>query len=163
MKGIPKSSALTLHFEMNTGGNVKALALDFMTPHLDHLKGRIRVDFPFLYHRYKDDPLGGFALYCPTDSRDEDDTLLHMWGEMDLPHPSVRREWNYTTAKNWMRKWLVEFSDQSRMMLEAESLEDLYEGSKYAEAAGLKGIYLMPWVWRGAYWPSDMPNDGINT
>ncbi|MDF7827122.1 hypothetical protein P4B35_24070, partial [Pontiellaceae bacterium B12227] len=21
----------------------------------------------------------------------------------------------------------------------------------------------MPWVWRGAYWPSDMPNDGINT
>ncbi|VGO17688.1 hypothetical protein PDESU_06290 [Pontiella desulfatans] len=162
LKGIPKSSALTLHFEMNAGGNVKALALDFMTPHLDHLKGRIQVDWPFLYHRYKDDPLGGFALYCPTDKTDEDDTLLHMWGELDLPHPAVNGEWDYAAAKKWMKQWLAEFSDQSRMMFEAESLEDLYEGSKYAEAAGLKGIYLMPWVWRGSYWPTDMTNDGIN-
>ena len=162
LKGIPKSSALTLHFEMNTGGNVKALALDFMTPHLDHLKGRIKVDWPFLYHRYKDDPLGGFALYCPTDDADEDDTLLHMWGELDLAHPAVKGEWDYAAAKQWLKEWQTEFSDQSRMMFEAESLEDLYEGSKYAEAAGLKGIYLMPWIWRGDYWPTDMTNDGIN-
>lgn len=162
LKGIPQSSALTLHFEMNATGNVKALALDFMVPHLDRLKGRILVNFPFLYHRYADDPLGGFALYCPTDAYDEDDTLLHMWGELDLTHPDIDGEWNYEAAQKWMRQWLDEFSDQSRMMFEADSLEDLYEGSKYAEAAGLKGIYLMPWIWRGDYWPNDTTNEGIN-
>lgn len=162
LKGIPESSALTLHFEMNTTGNVKALALDFMVPHLDHLKGRIQVNFPFLYHRYPGDPLGGFALYCPENPFDEDEALLKMWGELDLPHPDIEGEWNVEVARKWMMVWLAEYSDQSRMMFEADSLEDLYAGAKYAEAAGLKGIYLMPWIWRGDYWPTDTTNDGIN-
>ena len=159
--GIPTTGLYALRFELNASDAVVAMPLDYMT--VDGGRpGQVRIRWPFLWNRDKSNPLGGFALYTRTGDADEDETILRIWVQEHLPHPKVDGEWDIETARRWVANWVGTFADRGRMTVEAESVADLVEAAGHARKAGIPGLYIMPWVWRGEYWPQKSTNAGIN-
>ena len=172
LKAVSVANDLSLHFRMNLkkaapakgkqdGSVAIILPLDYMTDAVDNGNGR--VDWNHLSHRHPENPLGGFALFCPTSAEDSDETVLQIWVGENLPHPKVEGEWNLEAARKWVQAWGKNFADESRLWLDASSLEELYEGARYAEMADVKEIYLFTNVWRGEpFWPEHKINWNIN-
>ncbi len=153
LKGFPTDSGFVLAFDMKVDPSVKVFATDYMTDEMNHRNG-VSVEWNYLWNRNKANPLGSFALYHAPDEDAEDDILLQIWADEGLPHPKVRGEWTHQRAREWVAQWQKMFEDQSQFILEAENLEDLYKGVPYAEAAGVKQIYLFTNTWRGGFWPT---------
>lgn len=162
LKSMTVQNDLSLHFEMKTIGGVRAIALDYMTDVAD-VNGCITVDWNNLSNRHPDNPLGGFAIFYGADEAEEDEALLQIWANENLPHPKIEGCWNYNTAKKWLADWQGIFADQSRLWLDASNLDELYEGVKYAQMADIKEIFLFCNVWRGdPFWPVSKLNWEIN-
>ncbi len=153
LKGFPTNSGFILSFNMKVDPSVKAFATDYMTDESNQSDG-VSVEWNYLWNRNKSNPLGSFALYHASDEDQEDDILLRIWANENLPHPNVQGEWTYQRAKEWVSQWQSMFKDQSQFILEADNLKDLYKGVKYAEKAGVKQIYLFTNTWRGGFWPT---------
>jgi hypothetical protein len=162
LKGIPASASISLHFQANADPSVRVMDLDYMTwAHND--PGGVRVDWPYLWQLNPADPLGVFALYIKKIDADEDDTLLHIWVDERLPHPAVPGEWTLDSAREWVANWQHEFVDRSQMIVEGNSLQDLYDVVPYAEKAKIKQIYLFTNTWRtDAFWPMTDTSWGVN-
>ena len=92
-------------------------------------------------------------MYYAKDDLSEDDIIIRIWVQENLPHPDVPYEWTYEKAKQWIERWQKMFADQSEFILEADNLQDLYEGVKYAEMADVKQILLFTNTWRIDFWP----------
>lgn len=122
MEAVPASREVSLHFHFNCVEPVRLPELDYMTdvhvahPHTfaahrdssDHSPaktedrralGRATVDWSHVWNRGAANPLGGFALYCPRDPQDEDETILRIWTEEGLPHPRVADPWTLEAAR----------------------------------------------------------------
>lgn len=175
LEGIPTTSVLTLHFEINTSGCVKALDTDYMTfvinqegqdaAEIEHARDNalvtttaseagVQVHFKYIWNRHPDNPLGSFALYAPLSDDDEDDIILAIWANEGLPHPRVDGSWTHARAKQWVADWQELFAQRNQLMLEGASLEELYEGAEWAEKAGCNEIYLFTNSWRSkGFWP----------
>ena len=170
--GIPSASVLTLHFGLNTIGNLKAFDTDYMTfvvgkdgPENDDIEhahqnclvtrvvsgNDIQVQFEFIWNRHPDNPLGSFALYAPGSDDEEDDIILEIWANEGLPHPKVDEAWTYDRAKQWVADWQKLFASRDLLMLEGTSLEELYEGAEWARKAGCNEIYLFTNSWRHGF------------
>ncbi|NQT88215.1 hypothetical protein HQ560_15715, partial [bacterium] len=159
--GIPTTGLYALRFELNASDAVAAMPLDYMT--VDRCRpGQVGFHWPFIWNRHKSNPLGGFALYTRTDDADEDETILRIWVQEKLPHPKVEGEWDLEAARRWVVNWLEAFTHRGRMTVEAETAADLVEAASYARKAGIGSLYVMPWIWRGEYWPKKTANAGIN-
>lgn len=179
LEGVPTTSVLTLHFGLNATGEVKAFDTDYMTfvigkeglendeiehAHQNCLVTRsvsdndIQVQFEFIWNRNQGNPLGGFALYTPVSEEEEDDIILQIWANEGLPHPKIDGEWTYERAKQWVADWQEMFAQRNQLMLEGTSLEELYEGAKYAKKSGCNEIYLFTNSWRHGF----MTNDEYN-
>jgi hypothetical protein len=152
LKGIPRNCGLFLSFEMNCQDKVKPMETDYMTTARVN-DGKLKVTWHFLWNRDKGNPLGSFALYYKKDDSSEDDIILRIWVDENLPHPDVPYEWTFEKAKQWVVRWQEMFADQSEFILEADNLQDLYEGVKYAEMADAKQILLFTNTWRVDFWP----------
>jgi hypothetical protein len=170
LEGIPTTSVLTLHFGLNTAGRVKAFDTDYMTfvvensrPENDHIEhahenclvtrvvsdNDIQVQFEFIWNR--SNPLGSFALFSPKDDDEEDDIILEIWGRENLPHPMPGETWTYERAKQWVVDWQKLFAKRDLLMLEATSLDELYEGAEIAKASGCNEVYLFTNSWRHGF------------
>ena len=170
--GIPTTSVLTLHFGLNTTGNLKAFDTDYMTfvvgkggPENDDIEhahhnclvtrtvsdNDIQVQFEFIWNRHPDNPLGSFALYAPLNEDEEDDIILEIWANEELPHPMIDEPWTYDRAKQWVAEWQKIFAARDLLMLEGTSLEELYEGAEWAKKAGCNEIYLFTNSWRHGF------------
>jgi len=179
LEGIPTSSVLTLHFGLNTVSNVKAFDTDYMTfvvencmPENDHIEhahhncvvtrvvsdNDIQVQFECIWNRGKGNPLGSFALYAPLDDDDEDDIILQIWANEDLPHPMPNEDWTYERAKQWVADWQKLFASRNLLMLEGTSLEELYEGAEIAKKSGCNEVYLFTNSWRKGFMTHDEYN-----
>lgn len=154
LKGFPTDSGFILAFHMNVTPTVKVFATDYMTSESNG-GNNVAVKWNYLWNRREEDPLGSFALYYAPDDDAEDDILLRLWANEGLPHPKIQGVWTYQRAKDWVARWHDMFQDQSQFILEADNLQDLYKGVPYAEAAGVKQIYLFTNTWRGGFWPTD--------
>lgn len=154
LKGFPTDSGFILAFNMKVDPSVKVFATDYMTDESNRSDG-VAVEWNYLWNRNEDNPLGSFALYHAPDADTEDDILLRIWAGEGLPHPKIQGEWTYQRAKEWIAQWQEMFEDQSQFILEADNLKDLYKGVPYAEAAGVKQIYIFTNTWRGGFWPTD--------
>jgi hypothetical protein len=157
LKGIPTNSGLSLHFEMNADASMNVIEMDYMTSAKAN-GGRVEISWNYLWNRDRSNPLGGFALFRSTSDDQFDDILLHLWTAEDIAHPKIKGDWTYEAAKRYVADWQKMFIDQSQLMLEAENLQDLYAGVKYAELADIKQIYLFTNTWRGGFWPKDQGN-----
>ena len=150
VEGVPKSNLLWLQFKMNMDYKAKALPLDFMTK---AAHWGCDVSWPWLWTRGSGTPLGGFALYAPSDAADEDETLLHLWANERLPHPKIEGEWTVERARDWLAEWQRQFADQSQLLITATTNAELYELADFAAKLDIKRIYMHTDTWHGEYWP----------
>ncbi|MBR4073058.1 MAG: hypothetical protein IKK24_03855, partial [Clostridia bacterium] len=160
--GISVKSGFMLNFEVK-GEDIKLLDLDYMTVVREHNGDLRQVSFPYLYHNNPKDPKGGFALFTPKDKFHEDEILLKIWVEQNLPHPNVSENWDLAAAKNYVAEWIKLFSDRSQMMIKAGTKEELYELVPYLEELEAKQVYIFTDTWReDDFWPINDLNWGLN-
>ena len=150
VEGVSKKNLLWLAFKMNVDVKAKTLPLDYMTQ-AAHLG--CDISWPWLWERSANTPLGGFAIYVPSDDADADETLLHIWANEGLPHPKVKGEWTVETARTWLADWQRQFADQSQMLITATNNAELYTLADFAAKLDIKRIYMHTDTWRGEYWP----------
>lgn len=150
VEGVPTSNLLWLRFKMNTDWKMKTLPLDFMTK---AAHWGCDVSWPWLWARGGGTPLGGFALYAPSDAADEDETLFHLWANEGLPHPKIESEWTVERARAWLAEWQREFADQSQLLITATTNAELYELADFAAKLDIRRIYMHTDTWHGEYWP----------
>ncbi len=150
VEGVPRKNLLWLQFKMNVDYKAKTLPLDYMT---QAAHWGCDISWPWLWERSPNTPLGGFAIYVPSDDADADETLLHIWANEGLPHPKVTAEWTVETARSWLADWQRQFSDQSQMLITATNNAELYQLADFAAKLDIKRIYMHTDTWRGEYWP----------
>jgi hypothetical protein len=162
-EGIAPEQFESFHFSALSDPQLCVLNLDYMT-RADSRPYGVFVDWPEFWHRSSQDPLGGFALYEKTSDDDEDETLLRLWVEENLPHPKVTGEWNVERARSWLDEWQRRFADRTQMILAGQSLAELREGLAFASRAGIKQIYLFSDTWRpDPFWLVSGKNQEVNT
>jgi hypothetical protein len=186
MEAVPASREVSLHFHFNIVEPIGLLELDYMTEtHVAHpytfasqidspdfsaiktegtrAPGQARVDWLHVWNRNPVNPLGGFALYCPRDPRDEDDAILRIWTEENLPHPRVAGPWTLETARDYVSRWTRQHSDPSRLWIQASTPEELYAAVPYAQRAKVRDVYLFTDTWRGEpFWAQKVENWHVN-
>jgi len=150
VEGVPKKNLLWLQFRMNADFKVKTLPLDYMT---HAAQGGCDIRWPWLWARSASMPLGGFAIYAPSDGADEDETLLQLWANEGLPHPRVKGAWTVEAARSWLADWQRQFADQSQLLITATNNAELYALVDFAAKLDIKRIYMHTDTWRGEYWP----------
>lgn len=150
VEGVPKRNLLWLAFKMNVDDKAKALPLDYMTQAAHR---GCDMSWRWLWARSGNTPLGGFALYAPSDAADEDETLLHLWANEGLPHPKVKVAWTVEAARTWLADWQRQFEDQSQLLITATNNAELYALADFAAKLDIKRIYMHTDTWRGEYWP----------
>lgn len=186
MEAVPASREVSLHFHLNIVEPLGLLELDYMTeasvahpytfaaqidsPESTGIKtngtrapGQAKVDWHHVWNRNPVNPLGGFAVYCPRDPQDEDDTILRIWTEENLPHPRVAGRWTLEVARDYVTRWTRQHSDPSRFWIQASTPEELYGAVPYAEAAKVRDVYLFTDTWRGEpFWAQKVENWHVN-
>lgn len=186
MEAVPAAREVSLHFHFNVVEPVGLLELDYMTeaqvahpftfaaqidsPDRSPVKtedtrasGKATVDWHHVWNRNPVNPLGGFAIYCPRDPQDEDDTILRIWTEENLPHPRVAGSWTWEAARDYVARWTQQHADPSRFWIQASTPEELYEAVPYAEAAKVRDVYLFTDTWRGEpFWAQKVENWHVN-
>jgi hypothetical protein len=152
---------LHLEFRMNVRNGIHAVPHNYM---VKSKNSSLAVSWHVLWNVHRGDDPGGFSLYYGSTPEECDEALLRIWTTQPITHPKVDGAWTYERAKEWVRRWQAEFvPHRGTIILEADNLGDLYKGLDAAEAAGVSEVYLMPWIWRGEYWPIEKTNDGVNT
>ena len=169
VEGLP-TNATTLHLEMRCQSSVHPLSLDCMIAtecrgaELSQLDDKcIRADWNYLWHRNPADLLGGVAIYPGGNPEKEDDSLLEIWANEDVPKPAINEPWTVARASQWIDDYVKRFSDQTMTVIAAATPDELYAMTDYAEHAGMKQIYLHTDTWRGEYWPVKNSHIHVNT
>ncbi len=107
--------------------------------------------------------LGGVALYVAADDADEDEALLHIWVDEQLPHPRVAGPWTLDVARAWLQAWQRRFADRSQLILEGKDLAELRAAIPFAQRMQAKEIYLYTQTWRSDnFWPGRNGHVHIN-
>jgi hypothetical protein len=153
LRGIPLDPAYSLHFEMRAQPAVRVFELDYMTS-TRHRDG-VQVDWYNLYKSGSKNPPGGFTLYVKSSDDDEDDTILRIWSDENLPHPKINGPWNLAAAQSWTKRWMQTFRTRGQLILAGNSISELKQGVDFAKQADIKQIYFYTQTWReGGFWPT---------
>jgi hypothetical protein len=162
LDGIPAEPGVSLHLELNADARVRVTELDYMTRVQNEPYG-VRVHWDSLRHSTAGEPPGGVALFLRQDEADEDETLMRIWVQENLPHPKVTGEWTLDRARAWVDEWQKLFADRSQMILEGGTLDELRAGLTWAGKAQIKEIYLFTQTWRtDNFWPGANGNLHVN-
>jgi hypothetical protein len=163
VEGLPARSLAALHFEAQlSASDSKILALDYMTK-AETRDNTLVAQFPFLWHRHADDPLGGFVIYAAGSDAESDEALLDIWCNEDLPKPKLAEPWTPARARRWLADYHEKFKDMTTMIVSAGSEAELYQLTDVAASKGVKIIYLHTDTWRGEYWPREYSHVHVNT
>ncbi|MHB8971007.1 MAG: hypothetical protein ACYC3X_11335 [Pirellulaceae bacterium] len=152
VEGVPAKSLTSLHFEMLCSANLLSLRITPMVG-VEIRGGEFRADWNYLWHRNSADPRGAFAVYAAGDPAKQDEALYEIWTSEDFPRPAVKEPWTPERARQWVADFVQRYSDQTMMIVGAQSPEELYQLTEYAKQAGVKEIYLHTDTWREEYWP----------
>ena len=163
LEGIPARNNSQLCFEANATRPVDVIRLDYMTPNQWWgASDRVRVVWPYLWHRSDRDPLGGFALHCPLNDEDHDDAVLRIWVEEKLPHPKIAGEWTLDRARQWVQEWQRTFPRRDQLTISATKPADLDGFVDYAKRLHVNRVYMHTDTWRGEYWPRKNETLSVN-
>lgn len=117
---------LRFSVKISTKNPSEVVPLDYVTTCATARMNAQQVELPWIWGRNDKDPLGSFALFFPIDDMDYDEILLHLWANEGLPHPKVEGEWTADRARAWLKDWQARFVDQSTMIVNSSSPEELY-------------------------------------
>ncbi len=155
-----KGELLKLRFGIGNSQNVAIYPLDWMCG--EYRPGDRSIEWPWIWGRNSENPLGSFALMLFDNDEQHDDTLLRIWANEELPHPQYGKSWDYEAAKSHLANWQRIFEDQSTMILQPVDNADLYRLADYAKSIGMKKVYLHTDSWRGEYWPIENSFTNVN-
>jgi len=162
-QGIADRPGTSLHVSVPGDSRLCLTELDYMTT----CRGRSDVrqlDWLSPSKQFGGNPPGAFAVFEADTDEEHDETLLHIWVEEGQPHPRTGREWDLAQARAWLADWQRQFASRSQMVVNAESLEELYDLVPYAEKAAIDEIYIFTNTWRpDAFWPMTDVNWALNT
>lgn len=154
-RGLPADPDYSLHFEMPSGGHIRAFELDYMTS-VARRDDRVEVNWYPLQERNPPNPMGGFALYVKTGDADEDDTILNIWGQEGLPHPKISSAWDVEAARSWVRRWMDTFRERGQLIVAGKSQNELQvsnsanrptsSSSTCIRIRGAKEAFGRPWA-----------------
>ena len=171
VEGVPTANAMLLQFEINVVDGIAMHPLDHMTYRRncygatdgirydeaaqDQPINR-RVTWSWLWDRNPDNPFGAFALQCPRDNEEHDETLLDIWvNEEALPKPLIEDAWTVARAREWLDGWLEFSRDIRSITIDGKNAAELRELVDFAERENLNQIKLFTHTWRGGFWPYD--------
>lgn len=160
VEGFPTNQTV-LRLEIRCKSGVVMRGLDYMM-HTDRQDAVVQAVWNYLWHRNPKDPLGSIALYPTGEPDKEDEALLDVWVNEDLPKPAIKEPFTRERARRWLEEFARLYSDQTRMTIAAQSPEELYAVTKVAERAGVTHVKLHTDTWRGEYWPVTQSHVYIN-
>jgi len=161
-QGIADRSGVSLHVSVPFDGPLHLTELDYMTT-CSRRKDIFQLDWLSPSKHFGVNPAGGIAVFEADSDEEHDETLLHIWVEQGQPHPSSGGSWDLEYARNWLVDWQETFGQHSQMVVNAESLEELYNLVPYAEKAGIDEIYIFTNTWRpDLFWPMTDVNWALN-
>ena len=164
VEGIPVKNLITLKFNINSKHDIGLHPLGAMTfnsastpgstDDAKKSKGKRTVSWRYLWARNEVEDKGAFAIQCPMDNEDHDETLLHIWAhEKSLPRPKIDEKWTVERARQWLRTWQTKFAEIRRVTIEGESIDELYQLVDFAADNNLTRVKFHTQTWRGEYWP----------
>lgn len=153
--GIPKSSNYTLAFDIKGDHRLRPMPLDYMTffEGWDPLERKFPVKWPSLWmgsENYLGEkiPRGGFALYYDGSEQEEDDILMSIWANENLPHPKVDYAWDEAGVKRWMKQWTEEFADRSSFWYShVKGRDELDRLLPHLVKMDVKEVHFYHWTW----------------
>ena len=107
-------------------------------------------------------PLADSRFYAAGDPAKQDEALYEIWTKENFPHPAVKEPWTKERAQQWVADFVKRYSDQTSMIVGAQSPEELYQLTEYAQRSGVKEIYLHTDTWREEYWPIKYSHVRVN-
>lgn len=160
-QGVAEVSWRNLFWQMKSN--------DFYLTELDYMSTlEMHDDMPRICwlspsHHFGVNPSGAFAAFQAESDEDHDAILMNIWVEENQPHPEFLETWNEQIAGKWLSEWQQRFTSRSQMVVNADSLQELYEMVPYAEKAGIDEIYLFTNTWRpDPFWPVEGLNWSLN-
>ncbi|MBR4072527.1 MAG: hypothetical protein IKK24_01175 [Clostridia bacterium] len=163
----PINDFIKLEIDQKVSNNMaKGMALDFMTKSVsllgvmfDNLAESIKS--PLTPTNPTGNPLGKFAYYVAADEEDEDDTIMRLWVNENMPRPYVEnleKKWTLSFAREWLDGWVEELGAQGRTIAYPGNAvtwegdtptvsEDTVKLMKAAKKAGTKIFYLYSTAW----------------
>ncbi len=144
--------SLGLQFTCRTPSACEVVPLDYMGVNKSR-KNELILNWPYLWNKNPDDPLGGFAIAWSGMPEENDQRLAEIWATEALPHPDIGRPWTEDEVWKWIDAYYQEFAGLSETTLSASTQEELYYLTDKMKAAGIRRIYLHTDTWREEYWP----------
>ncbi len=144
--------SLGLQFTCRTRSACEVVPIDYMA--LNQSRGNeLILNWPYLWNKNADDPLGGFAIAWSGTPEENDQRLAEIWATQALPHPDIGRPWTEEEVWKWIGAYHQKFAGLSETTLSASTPEELYYLTDKMKAAGIRRIYLHTDTWREEYWP----------
>lgn len=161
-QGIAGRTDASLRIRLPAGGNVYLTELDYMGTYRATDEAR-SVEWKSPLRHFGVNPGGGMAIFTADSDAQHDEILLSIWVDEGQPHPRVVEDWNLATARNWLGAWQKKFASRSQMVVNAGSLQELYDLVPYAEKADIDEIYIFTNTWRpDPFWPVGDVNWALN-
>jgi hypothetical protein len=164
LTGIATDRAtLRMAFHDIGGANrLRAIDLDWMSEVRSNDRW-FEYSWDHLGHPVAPGNLGGVALYVAADDADEDEALLHIWVDEQLPHPRIVGSWTLDRARAWLQAWQRRYADRSQLILEGKDLAELRAALPFAQRMQANEIYLYTQTWRSDdFWPGRNGHVHIN-
>ncbi|CAA6692437.1 Unannotated [Lentimonas sp. CC19] len=169
VEGIGDSLAYGLVLELDTNANIGLRRLsdivEVSSSSIVRYTSAASIQWRYLWGEALDGNLGGVAIFNGTlTGSNLDAALAEVWVTEDLVRPAGQSSWTEDDVLNWVADYAAQHNSMNEVMLEATSLEDLYElTDSLAIAHGVKRVYLHTKTWRGEYWPKYNSRVHVNT
>jgi len=161
-QGIADRPGMSLHVTAPADRPLQFTELDYMGSFSER-EGVRRISWLSPSKHFGVNPPGAFALFEAESDEEHDETLLHIWVNENQPHPNTGGAWDLDYTRQWLADWQATFGKRSQMVVNGESLQELYDLVPYAEKANIDEIYIFTNTWRpDPFWPMTDVNWALN-
>lgn len=161
-QGIADRPGASLRVTVSEESRLYLTELDYMGSYSERDSVR-RISWLSPSKHFGGNPPGAFAVFEADNDEAHDEALLHIWVNESQPHPNTGQEWTLDYARQWLEDWQATFGKRSQMVVNAESLQELYDLVPYAEKAAIDEIYIFTNTWRpDPFWPMTDVNWALN-
>jgi hypothetical protein len=161
-QGIADTAGASLQVSVPSNSGLQLTELDYMGSYSER-DGVRQISWGSPSQHFGVNPAGAFAAFVAESDEDHDETLLHIWINENQPHPNSGEAWTLDYARQWLADWQTTFGKRSQMVINGESLQELYDLVPYAEKANIDEIYIFTNTWRpDPFWPMTDVNWALN-
>lgn len=131
-QGVADQPDASLQVAIPQGSRLHLTELDYMGSYREQ-GGARRLSWLSPSKHFGGNPAGSFAVFAADTDEEHDETLLRIWVDENQPHPNTGDPWTLAYARQWLADWQSTFGKRSQMVVNGESLQELYDLVPYAE------------------------------